>query len=376
MSDRQRLLILTYIPSPYQVELFNAIEQSQLFSLKVAYLYGNSDTPIAKLWRQSNLCHDYIILDDRIPNYQAIAEEIKSTDLVIFSYYQHPQVKKLIELCSQINKAWCFWGERPGYSRLGWLSTWYRQWKLAQLHNTQVPIWGMGNWAVQQYRREFGDRRQYFNFPYFSDLSRFQRSSSIEPNNARTRIFLYSGALIHRKGVDLLASAFSTLADEFPDVHLHLLGDGELKPYLALKIAKHQHRVKFLGFQPWDKLPIYYQQADILCVPSRHDGWALVIPEGLATGLPVIGTNRTGAALELIKDRQNGWLIPTGNLQALYQAMKQAAMLSDLELASYSEAAINSVSQHSLADGVNRFAQAVQGTLQTFNSNDRVEVLS
>jgi glycosyltransferase involved in cell wall biosynthesis len=375
MLVKEKILILTYIPSPYQVELFNAIEQSQLFSLKVAYLYGNSDTPIAKLWRQSNLCHDYIILDDRIPNYQAIAEEIKSTDLVIFSYYQHPQVKKLIELCSQINKAWCFWGERPGYSRLGWLSTWYRQWKLAQLHNTQVPIWGMGNWAVEQYRREFGDLRQYFNFPYFSDLSRFQGSLSTKPAIDRTRVFLYSGALIHRKGVDLLAAAFSLLADEFPDIQLHLLGDGELKSDLEQKLTKYRHRVKFLGFQSWEKLPIYYQQADILCVPSRHDGWALVVPEGLAAGLPVIGTNHTGAALELIKDRQNGWLIPTNNLQALYQAMKQAAMLSDGELAEYSEAAINSVSQHSLANGVDRFFQAVCQTLQTFKSNDLVEVL-
>jgi glycosyltransferase involved in cell wall biosynthesis len=374
MSVKEKLLILTYIPSPYQVELFNAIERSQLFSLKIAYLYSQASTPIAQRWQQSNLCHDYLILDDRTANYQAIAEEIESTDLVIFSYYQHPQVSKLIELCSQIDKAWCFWGERPGYSRLGWLSTWYRQWKLARLHRSQAPIWGMGNWAVQQYRREFGDRRQYFNFPYFSDLSRFQKSLSSELTNDRTRIFLYSGALIHRKGVDLLASAFSSLAEKFTDIHLHLLGDGELKPYLEQKLDRYQHRVKFLGFQPWEELPIYYQQADILCVPSRHDGWALVVPEGLAAGLPVISTNHTGAALELIKDRQNGWLIPANNSQALYQAMKQAAILSDEELAGYSEAAVNSVSQHSLVDGVNRFAAAVCGTLQTFKSNHLVEV--
>jgi glycosyltransferase involved in cell wall biosynthesis len=375
MSVKEKLLILTCIPSPYQVELFNAIERSQLFSLKIAYLYSQASNTIAQRWQQSNLYHDYSILDDRTANYQAIAEEIESTDLVIFSYYQHPQVRKLIELCTQINKAWCFWGERPGYSGLGWLSTWYRQWKLAQLHKNQVPIWGMGNWAVQQYRREFGNRRQYFNFPYFSDLSRFQRSLSTKSENDRTRIFLYSGALIHRKGVDLLASAFSSLAEEFPDIHLHLLGYGELQPYLTRKLDRYRHRVKFLGFQSWDELPIYYQQADILCVPSRHDGWALVVPEGLAAGLPVIGTNHTGAALELIKERQNGWLIPANNSQALYQAMKQAAMLSNEELAGYSEAAVNSVSQHSLVDGVNRFAAAVRGTLQTFKRKELVDIL-
>ncbi len=69
-------------------------------------------------------------------------------------------------------------------------------------------------------------------------------------------------------------------------------------------------RVEFAGFKDWNELPGEYASADVLCVPSRYDGWGLVVPEGLASGLPVIATDRMGAALEFVETGRNGWLIP------------------------------------------------------------------
>ena len=368
-----RLLILTYIPSPYQVELFNAIAESNLFSLKVAYLYSRSDSAIAKLWQQSNIKHEHLILDDRNEVYQQLEQDIITTDLFIFNYYRHPRIGKLIDRCVATDTPWCFWGERPGFKHSGLLGFLYRRWKLSRLHTCDAPIWGVGQWGVEQYRREFGTNRAYFNIPYFSDLARFQRKIDLPQTNPKqTRTFLYSGALIHRKGVDLLAEAFCRLAAEFNNVRLHIVGEGELRPEITQKLALYRDRVQFFGFQSWDKLPSHYQKADILCAPSRYDGWALVVPEGLAAGLPVIGTNRTGAVLDLIRDRvaepsayrQNGWVIPTDDAEALYLAMKEAALLSAEELASYSRSARDSVQQHSLSRGVARFKQAVEQTLQ------------
>lgn len=362
-----RLLILTYIPSPYQVELFNAIAASQLFELKVAYLYGKSDTAIAKLWQQSNLQHDYLILDDCEAVYQQLEAEIPHVDLFVFNYYAHPRVGKLIDRCIVNHVPWCFWGERPGFKHDNWLGYLYRRGKLSKLHTSQAAIWGVGSWGVDRYRREFGSNRQYVNFPYFSDLTRFQEKKKPVSYSRTTRTFLYSGALIKRKGVDLLATAFARLAAEFPYIRLHLVGEGELKPELTAKLAKYQDRVQFFGFQTWEKLPEYYQQADILCAPSRHDGWALVVPEGLAAGLPVIATKRTGAALDLIENDRNGWIIPTDDAEALYKVMKRSVLLSAEELNNYSQTAIHSVTQHSLTDGVNKFHQAVKQTLAITN---------
>jgi glycosyltransferase involved in cell wall biosynthesis len=360
-----KLLVITYIPSPYQVELFNAIALSGKFKLQVAYLKASCDAPIAQQWQQPEIRHDHVILGDRPENFQQLEQELNSSDLVVFNYYQHLHLGQLMDLCLELNKPWCFWGERPGFKHSGLLGWLYRRWKLASLHESTAPIWGVGIWGVEQYRREFNISRTYFDVPYFSDLSRF--SNPKRDATRDKRVFLYSGALIERKGVDLLAKAFCRLAEKFDHLELHFLGDGDLRPVLAKQLAKYQHQVKFLGFQPWDQLPHYYHQADILCVPSRYDGWGMVIPEGLAAGLPVIGTDSTGAAIELIKDSHNGWLIDTDSEEALYEAMFQAVKLSSEELANYSQAARDRAESHSLTQGVERFEQAATETLQQFS---------
>lgn len=365
----QSLLVITYIPSPYQVELFNAIALSGKFKLQVAYLYPRCYGAIAKQWQQFHIKHNYLILSDRPEHYQQLEQNIDTSDLIIFNYYRHPRISNLINRCISLNKPWCFWGERPGFKHSGLLGKLYRRWKLAKLHQSPTAIWGIGTWGVEGYRQEFGDRRLYFNLPYFSDLSRFATSSTRANNsNSNQRVFLYSGALIKRKGVDLLASAFCRLAEQFKHIRLHLVGEGELRLSLENKLSKYHQQVQFFGFQPWDKLPYYYQQANILCVPSRYDGWGLVVPEGLAAGLPVISTERTGAAIDLIKNGGNGWLINANDLESLYQAMYQAITLSPSEFAKYSQAASDRALEHSLIHGVQSFEQAATETIKQFSS--------
>ena len=362
-----KLIVITYIPSPYQVELFNAIALSGKFNLQVAYLYAHCDGAIAKLWQQSHIKHDYLILGDRHEHFQQLEQNIDSSDLIIFNYYRHYSINQLINRCINLNKPWCFWGERPGFKHSGLLGKLYRRWKLAQLHQSSTAIWGVGTWGVEGYRREFGDRRPYFNLPYFSDLSRFSNSyTTVSNSNRNQRVFLYSGALIKRKGVDLLAAAFCRLAEQFKHIRLHLVGEGDLRQSLEHKLTKYHQQVQFFGFQSWDKLPYYYQQADILCLPSRYDGWGVVVPEGLTAGLPVISTRLTGAAIDLIKDGSNGWLIDTNDSESLYQAMYQAAILSPSELAKYSRAASDRALEHSLEQGVQRFQQVATETIKQF----------
>ncbi len=96
---------------------------------------------------------------------------------------------------------------------------------------------------------------------------------------------------------------------------------------------------------------------------SFNDGWAVAVAEGLASGLPVISTDRTGAALEFIENNKNGWLIPAGDGDALYKAMREAALLSPEEHLKRSKDARASVSGHSLEEGVDRFHDAIMGTL-------------
>jgi glycosyltransferase involved in cell wall biosynthesis len=196
--------------------------------------------------------------------------------------------------------------------------------------------------------------------PYFSDLKRFEIA---QRRRDAERVFLFSGSLIGRKGVDLVASAFVKLAVEVPNVRLKIVGDGELRQSLAQTLRPVSERVEFAGFKDWDELPALYSSADVLCVPSRYDGWGLVVPEGLAAGLPVIATDRMGAALEFIRTGVNGWLIPAGDETAILHAMREAALIANAELADRSNCARETVTEHTLQHGSARFIQFARETI-------------
>ena len=81
----------------------------------------------------------------------------------------------------------------------------------------------------------------------------------------------------------------------------------------------------------------------------------------------MIGTNRTGAALDLIKDGRNGWLVDAGDASSLFKAMQSAAGLSREQWTAMSEAACCSVASHSLSAGAARFLDAADRATGGFN---------
>ena len=344
-----KVFVLTDSPSPYQVEFFNEIESRGVCELQVGYLRERDPE---RHWNPATIRHDSIALDESSVTLSRFREAARRADLVVFNYYRHPQAEELIEQRATQSKPWCFWGERPGLRKPQFASAWFRKWKLKALRKSAVPIWGIGEFAVEQYRQEFGQRRVYKNLPYFSNLHRFSRERTA---NRKTRVFLFAGSLIERKGVDLLARAFLRLAREVPNLSLRIAGAGRLADTIAHTLQPVRERVEFAGFKHWDELPELYASADVLCVPSRYDGWGLVVPEGLAAGLPVIATDRMGAALEFVRTGTNGWLIPAANEEEIFEAMREAATLPDSVLAQLAQQARESVGKHTLAHGVERF---------------------
>ena len=340
-----KVFVLTDCPSPYQVELFNEIEAHGECALEVGYLRSRDPN---RQWKSSAIRHQSIELEDGIGRAR---EAMSRADLAVFNYYMHSNAERLIDERATSGGPWCFWGERPGFHQPVWAGRLMRKWKLSKLHAAPVPIWGIGKFAVDGYRKEFGSRRAYFNFPYFSDLQRF---ASFDREERTERVFLFSGSLIARKGVDLLARAFVRLASELENVKLRIVGEGELRQPLAQMLGPVKSRVEFMEFKDWEELPGEYARADVLCVPSRYDGWGLVVPEGLAAGLPVIATDRMGAALEFIETGRNGWLIRAGDEQALFDAMRDAALMP---LDQMRDQARESVKEHTLENGANLFVR-------------------
>ncbi len=348
----------------------NALARDSSLDLTVIYLH--SQRP-GRQWVQLQLEHNHLILAGDKTRLPQARRWVESAGLVVFSYYRDPFAAQLLTLRTSLRKPWCFWGERMGASGMAWAGPLVRRWKLRALHRDPAAIWGIGEFASSRYRREFGSHRVHCNVPYFSDLRRFAASGIRTRTQQRT--ILFSGSLIPRKGVDVLADAFAQIAREFSNLRLVFVGDGEERNHLQTQLSPYSDRVEFKGFQSWTDLPKFYASADILCVPSRHDGWGLVVPEGLAAGMPVIGTKQTGAALELIHDGVNGWLVEGGNVPALIEGLRKAASLSPDALEAMSCAALTTVENHQLSDGVKRFTTAVATTQDGWQRANRATAL-
>ena len=353
-----KTFVLTDIPSPYQVEFFNEIATRKSLDLSVAYLRAADP---ARRWEPAQAQYECWTMSESQAALAETERSVRAADFAVFNYYNHPHAEALIARRAATGRPWCFWGERPGLRQPRFASAWFRKWKLKALRRSHAPIWGIGQFALEQYRHEFGKNRAYQNLPYFSDLNRFAVERRSGPSEL---LFLFVGSVIERKGVDLLARAFVRVAREFPHVRLRIAGGGKLEEAIAQMLHPVRERVEFVGFKHWHELPELYAAADVLCVPSRYDGWGLVVPEGLAAGLAVIATDRMGAALEFVRTGRNGWLIPAANEDAIFNAMHEAAMMPESELDQLAQRARQSVSEHTLGHGAERFMRYAQEAVE------------
>lgn len=131
--------------------------------------------------------------------------------------------------------------------------------------------------------------------------------------------FLYFGRLSPEKGVDILIQALS----QANNLELKIVGEGSERSNLESLVREKGlgGRVEFLGFKQGEGLKKIIQNAQAVVFPFV---WAEVfgytILESLALGVPVIAS-RAGAAPELVKDGENGFLFEQGNPEDLKKKM-------------------------------------------------------
>lgn len=121
------------------------------------------------------------------------------------------------------------------------------------------------------------------------------------------KIAITVGQFIYRKGFDILLNAWALCDKEY---ELYIIGSEPTKEYIEIKKCLHLENVHFEGFKTKEDLKYYYQAADLFVFPTREDIWGLVINEAMANGLPVITTDKCVAGIELIRNGENGFIVP------------------------------------------------------------------
>lgn len=131
---------------------------------------------------------------------------------------------------------------------------------------------------------------------------------------------LYVGRLGARKGLDLALRALAEVDDE--GVEFLIAGTGRHEETLR-ELARElgiADRVWFLGYVPDQDLPVLYSSADVFVLPSRYEGFGLVLLEAMACGTPVIGAD-AGGIPTAIGDNDTG-LIVQRDVDALAEALR------------------------------------------------------
>jgi glycosyltransferase involved in cell wall biosynthesis len=119
---------------------------------------------------------------------------------------------------------------------------------------------------------------------------------------------------------------------------LVLLGDGPLRQTLNAQVStlNLQSHVHLPGLKPYEELPAYYALANVFVHASKTEQWGLVVNEAVASGLPVIVSERCGCLPELVQD--NGFSFDPSNEHELAARLLQIASLSDEERKQFADA--------------------------------------
>jgi glycosyltransferase involved in cell wall biosynthesis len=144
-----------------------------------------------------------------------------------------------------------------------------------------------------------------------------------EPAEAQP-VAVYAGRHIPEKRVPALVPALARAAEEIPDLRGELYGDGPERAEVLESIRELglEDAVVAPGFVPAETLEAALSSALCLLLPSRREGYGLVVVEAAARGVPVVVVEGPdNAATELVEDGVNGAVAPSASAEDLAAAI-------------------------------------------------------
>jgi glycosyltransferase involved in cell wall biosynthesis len=164
-------------------------------------------------------------------------------------------------------------------------------------------------------------------FPAFMDLEPFLGQTAPLPDAPRA---LFVGVLEHYKGIEELAEAWRIVTGRVPDATLQLVGRGTRREVVERLVAELPGRTEWTEVLPTEGVARALDAATVLVLPSRSEGMGRVLVEAFCRGRAVVAS-RVGGIVDLVRDGENGLLVPPRDPQALADAVSR--VLADRDLA-------------------------------------------
>jgi glycosyltransferase involved in cell wall biosynthesis/GT2 family glycosyltransferase len=333
--DRMRVTVVSPEPTPYRAPLFDRIAALPELELTVVYA---ARTVASRPW-QVDLNHRSVFLDGvDLPGARSLvrhdypltpgifrALHESRPDVVVVSGWSTFAAQSAIAWCRLRGVPYVLHVESHDLERR---AAWRRAVKGAvvpRLVQGAASVLTVGTAARESLlaRGARADRTRTFantiDVPAW--IERADRLDRQQPDD--DLVVLCVARLVPDKGVGILLHAIAEAGQE--RLRLVLAGDGPQATDLARLAEELGVRLAVRGNLSEEELAREYADADVFALLSWHEPWGVVVNEAAASALPLVLSERVGAARDLLHNGENGFLVPAGDVAAAATALRQLA---------------------------------------------------
>lgn len=329
-----KVAVLNNIVAPYKIPLFNALAKYKDIDLNVLFL---SSTAYNRRWNTQLYEKDMHFRHSVLPNWKIPFFFKEKIEYVINPTFLYHFIKNKYDVV--ITSGWVDMSCHItyllsflfGYKYIIWSESTVNEPSMQRTLTRPFVRWLIRHASgfiatgsrAKEYLVALGADAKKITIAYSTvDIEYFLRKSIIPTREKnvmkenlhippKNRVILFVGQFIQRKGIDILLHAFSEI--RIPDVSLLLLGYGTEETYIRTFMRDHPElSIALAPHVEVNRMPEYYGIADIFVLPSWEETWGVVVNEAMASGLPVIVSDKVGCEPDLVHSGENGYIFNSG----------------------------------------------------------------
>jgi len=342
MIKKKNIIFILKQKEPYRTPLLKRIANRRDIELTVFYCNGYS-SQLNYQHTESNVYKSIPGIEIKIPNLPkknylnpSIWKLLNNHnfDVVIVGGYYHITMLLAIFWALIHRVPYIINSESHFLTKRNILTSFIKKFFLPQIIKRASSYLPTGKYAGKYLIYYGADLEKIFYFPNTPDVEYFIKESDEYRKKKKEIkrelgiesefILIYIGRLVKEKGLFTLLKAFKEVKKNYKDLALLLVGDGILKNSLIGYVENNRiEDVYFTGTIPNKKLPKYYAISDIFVLPSYYEPWGVVVAEAMASGLPIILSDKVGAIGDLLKEGKNGFSFESGNWKEIAKLIKK-----------------------------------------------------
>jgi glycosyltransferase involved in cell wall biosynthesis len=285
--------VFTNIPNPYNGYLYRSLRR---LGWDVVTVYKGDPQSVGRAW-QIELEPSDVITGSLADEGRVLRRcRAEGRDVILSgSYVGLIEVERRVLVAGTPSRVY-FWGER--LLPRGRVQRLFRRLYFSGLDG----VLAIGSWARVGYQSAARSRPVHV-LPYTT-----RGSNGVVRQPAPEPVIGYVGDLIERKGVDILLRGLAAMPAAGRPA-LEAVGDGAERETLKALARELHVDVAWRGRLSSDEIDAARARWWAQAVPSRYDGWGVVVAEAMASGVPVVASTNVGAALDMVRPGFNGALV-------------------------------------------------------------------